>query len=69
MADEPSLVLAIEQALAPAGVFLMAVLALWWLVQLRGFAVAVIVILVKRVFVEAEIGKKVIDIQFCSGLV
>ena len=47
----------------------MAILALWWLVQLRGFAVAVIVILVKRFFVEAEIGKKVIDIQFCLGLV
>ena len=47
----------------------MAVLALWWLVQLRGFAVAVIVIFVKRFFVEAEIGKKVIDIQFCLGLV
>ena len=47
----------------------MAVLALWRLVQLRGFATAVIVILVKRFFVVAEIGKKVIDIQFCLGLV
>ena len=42
----------------------MAVIALWRLVRLRGFATAVVVILVKRFFAAAEIGKKVIDIQF-----
>jgi len=42
----------------------MAVIALRRLVRLRGFATAVVVILVKRFFAEAEIGKKVIDIQF-----